>query len=206
MLITSYLWQPKRFRSVSRIDAMLVWLARKHGPDPSSPLTETSVRERRPQGTYIHTWVGFPRWILQILLEGCYSGLIAAAFYPRILSLHVFFLAWSSLPWKNRILLSYCTGMFTLWSCLQVEGIFRINPENGHEGFVLEQLNKGIVPSDEIDVHAMASLIKVSLSLSLCLSASLPLSFSLCLSHPFSSLVWLSLSFSSDCDSQRAIF
>jgi hypothetical protein len=49
---------------------------------------------------------------------------------------------------------------------LQVEGIFRINPENGHEGFVLEQLNKGIVPSDEIDVHALASLIKVSLSLS----------------------------------------
>lgn len=43
---------------------------------------------------------------------------------------------------------------------LKVEGIFRINPENGHEGFVLEQLNKGIVPSDEIDVHAMASLIK----------------------------------------------
>jgi hypothetical protein len=50
---------------------------------------------------------------------------------------------------------------------LQAEGIFRINPENGHEGFVREQLNKGIVPSDEIDVHALASLIKVSLSLSL---------------------------------------
>ncbi|KAH9547874.1 hypothetical protein CY35_11G059300 [Sphagnum magellanicum] len=43
---------------------------------------------------------------------------------------------------------------------LKVEGIFRINPENDHEGFVREQLNKGIVPSDEIDVHALASLIK----------------------------------------------
>ncbi|CAM6013863.1 unnamed protein product [Sphagnum balticum] len=43
---------------------------------------------------------------------------------------------------------------------LKVEGIFRINPENGHEGFVREQLNNGIVPSDEIDVHALASLIK----------------------------------------------
>jgi hypothetical protein len=73
---------------------------------------------------------------------------------------------------------------------LQAEGIFRINPENGHEGFVREQLNKGIVPSDEIDVHALASLIKVSLSLSLCLSVSL------CLSRPIASLVWLSLSLS----------
>ncbi|CAM6046615.1 unnamed protein product [Sphagnum compactum] len=42
---------------------------------------------------------------------------------------------------------------------LKAEGIFRINPENSHEDFVREQLNKGIVPTD-IDIHALAGLIK----------------------------------------------
>jgi hypothetical protein len=51
----------------------------------------------------------------------------------------------------------------------QAEGIFRINPENSHEDFVREQLNKGIVPTD-IDIHALAGLIKVSLLLCHCLS------------------------------------
>lgn len=48
----------------------------------------------------------------------------------------------------------------------QAEGIFRINPENSHEEHVREQLNKGIVPTD-IDIHALAGLIKVSYSLPL---------------------------------------
>jgi hypothetical protein len=42
---------------------------------------------------------------------------------------------------------------------LKAEGIFRINPENSHEDYVREQLNKGIVPTD-IDIHALAGLIK----------------------------------------------
>jgi hypothetical protein len=42
----------------------------------------------------------------------------------------------------------------------QVEGIFRINAENGHAKHVWDQLNKGIVPVD-IDVHCLAGLIKV---------------------------------------------
>ncbi|XP_010914388.1 rho GTPase-activating protein 2 [Elaeis guineensis] len=42
---------------------------------------------------------------------------------------------------------------------LKAEGIFRINPENGQEEHVREQLNKGIVP-DDIDVHCLAGLIK----------------------------------------------
>ncbi|KAK2985990.1 hypothetical protein RJ640_026462 [Escallonia rubra] len=42
---------------------------------------------------------------------------------------------------------------------LQAEGIFRINGENGHEEYVREQLNSGIVP-DDIDVHCLAGLIK----------------------------------------------
>ncbi|CAH8339349.1 unnamed protein product [Eruca vesicaria subsp. sativa] len=42
---------------------------------------------------------------------------------------------------------------------LQVEGIFRINGENGQEEYIREELNKGVVP-DNIDVHCLASLIK----------------------------------------------
>jgi hypothetical protein len=42
----------------------------------------------------------------------------------------------------------------------QAEGIFRINPENDQEQLVRDQLNRGIVPED-IDVHCLASLIKV---------------------------------------------
>ncbi|KMZ74339.1 Rho GTPase-activating protein [Zostera marina] len=42
---------------------------------------------------------------------------------------------------------------------LMAEGIFRINPENSREEYVMEQLNNGIVP-DDIDVHCLAGLIK----------------------------------------------
>ncbi|GAA0153513.1 cytoskeletal protein [Lithospermum erythrorhizon] len=42
---------------------------------------------------------------------------------------------------------------------LEAEGIFRINPENGQEEHVRNQLNRGIVP-DSIDVHCLAGLIK----------------------------------------------
>ncbi|CAL0302465.1 unnamed protein product [Lupinus luteus] len=42
---------------------------------------------------------------------------------------------------------------------LKAEGIFRINPENGQEEHLRDQLNKGIVP-DNIDVHCLAGLIK----------------------------------------------
>ncbi|KAK3043520.1 hypothetical protein RJ639_002099 [Escallonia herrerae] len=42
---------------------------------------------------------------------------------------------------------------------LQAEGIFRINGENGHEEYVREQLNSGVVP-DDIEVHCLAGLIK----------------------------------------------
>ncbi|CAH9111503.1 unnamed protein product [Cuscuta epithymum] len=42
---------------------------------------------------------------------------------------------------------------------LKAEGIFRINPENGQEEHVRDQLNRGIVPLD-IDVHCLAGLIK----------------------------------------------
>ena len=51
-----------------------------------------------------------------------------------------------------------CLTMILL---VQAEGIFRINPEACHEEHVREQLNKGIVPND-IDIHALAGLIKVS--------------------------------------------
>ncbi|XP_022876941.1 rho GTPase-activating protein 2-like [Olea europaea var. sylvestris] len=44
-------------------------------------------------------------------------------------------------------------------SGLKAEGIFRINPENGQEEHVRDQLNRGIVP-DNIDVHILAGLIK----------------------------------------------
>ncbi|GAA0162466.1 cytoskeletal protein [Lithospermum erythrorhizon] len=44
-------------------------------------------------------------------------------------------------------------------SGLEAEGIFRINPENGQEEHVRNQLNRGIVP-DNIDVHCLAGLIK----------------------------------------------
>uniref|UniRef100_A0A0D9XZY1 Rho-GAP domain-containing protein n=1 Tax=Leersia perrieri TaxID=77586 RepID=A0A0D9XZY1_9ORYZ len=43
---------------------------------------------------------------------------------------------------------------------LKAEGIFRINPENDQEEHVRDQLNKGVVP-DDIDVHCLASLIKI---------------------------------------------
>ncbi|GFP97528.1 rho GTPase-activating protein 1 [Phtheirospermum japonicum] len=42
---------------------------------------------------------------------------------------------------------------------LQSEGIFRINPANGQEEYVREQLNNGLIP-DDIDVHCIAGLIK----------------------------------------------
>ncbi|KAH6830552.1 Rho GTPase activating protein with PAK-box/P21-Rho-binding domain-containing protein [Perilla frutescens var. hirtella] len=42
---------------------------------------------------------------------------------------------------------------------LESEGIFRINPENGQEEYVREQLNNGLIP-DDIDVHCLAGLIK----------------------------------------------
>ncbi|KAK4407070.1 Rho GTPase-activating protein 2 [Sesamum angolense] len=42
---------------------------------------------------------------------------------------------------------------------LKSEGIFRINPENGQEEHVRDQLNRGIVPED-IDVHCLAGLMK----------------------------------------------
>ncbi|ERN16845.1 rho GTPase-activating protein 5 [Amborella trichopoda] len=42
---------------------------------------------------------------------------------------------------------------------LKAEGIFRINPENGQEEHLRDQLNKGIVPHDT-DVHCLAGLIK----------------------------------------------
>lgn len=42
---------------------------------------------------------------------------------------------------------------------LKAEGIFRINPENGQEEHVRDQLNRGNVP-DDIDVHCLAGLIK----------------------------------------------
>ncbi|KNA13669.1 hypothetical protein SOVF_114530 [Spinacia oleracea] len=42
---------------------------------------------------------------------------------------------------------------------LKAEGIFRINPENGQEEQVRDEINRGIVP-DDIDVHCLAGLIK----------------------------------------------
>ncbi|KAH6798882.1 Rho GTPase activating protein with PAK-box/P21-Rho-binding domain-containing protein [Perilla frutescens var. frutescens] len=42
---------------------------------------------------------------------------------------------------------------------LQYEGIFRINPENGQEEYVREQLNNGVIP-ENIDVHCLAGLLK----------------------------------------------
>ncbi|KAG4981066.1 hypothetical protein JHK82_034316 [Glycine max] len=42
---------------------------------------------------------------------------------------------------------------------LQVEGIFRINADNGQEEHVRDQLNLGVVP-EGIDVHCLAGLIK----------------------------------------------
>ncbi|CAA0818822.1 Rho GTPase-activating protein 1 [Striga hermonthica] len=42
---------------------------------------------------------------------------------------------------------------------LESEGIFRINPANGQEEYVREQLNNGLIP-DDIDVHCLAGLIK----------------------------------------------
>lgn len=44
---------------------------------------------------------------------------------------------------------------------MQAEGIFRINADNNREDYVREQLSKGVVPQD-IDVHCLAGLIKVS--------------------------------------------
>ncbi|XP_020170724.1 rho GTPase-activating protein 5 [Aegilops tauschii subsp. strangulata] len=42
---------------------------------------------------------------------------------------------------------------------LKIEGIFRINAENGQEICVRDQLNSGVVP-DEVDLHCLAGLIK----------------------------------------------
>lgn len=43
---------------------------------------------------------------------------------------------------------------------MQKEGIFRINPDNGQEENVRDQLNRGLIP-DDVDVHSLAGLIKV---------------------------------------------
>lgn len=43
---------------------------------------------------------------------------------------------------------------------MQVEGIFRINPDNSQEENVRDQLNMGLIP-EGIDVHCLAGLIKV---------------------------------------------
>ncbi|KAL0426551.1 UNVERIFIED_CONTAM: Rho GTPase-activating protein 4 [Sesamum latifolium] len=53
------------------------------------------------------------------------------------------------------IFLKYLDEGVWRWS----EGIFRINPENGQEEYVREQLNNGVIP-DNIDVHCLAGLIK----------------------------------------------
>lgn len=45
-------------------------------------------------------------------------------------------------------------------SQMQVEGIFRINADNGQAEHVRDQLNMGVVP-EGIDVHCLAGLIKV---------------------------------------------
>ncbi|XP_021863762.2 rho GTPase-activating protein 5 [Spinacia oleracea] len=42
---------------------------------------------------------------------------------------------------------------------LKAEGIFRINPDNGQEDIVRDQLNRGLIP-DDVDVHCLAGLIK----------------------------------------------
>uniref|UniRef100_A0A803MXU0 Uncharacterized protein n=2 Tax=Chenopodium quinoa TaxID=63459 RepID=A0A803MXU0_CHEQI len=42
---------------------------------------------------------------------------------------------------------------------LEAEGIFRINPDNGQEDIVRDQLNRGLIP-DDVDVHCLAGLIK----------------------------------------------
>lgn len=66
--------------------------------------------------------------------------------------------------------MKYCTVQIqeniNFASNLQSEGIFRINPENGQEEYVREQLNNGLIP-DDIDVHCLAGLIKVLILLSL---------------------------------------
>jgi hypothetical protein len=57
-----------------------------------------------------------------------------------------------------------CSQIDSFWTfsrIFQAEGIFRITPENSREEHVREQLNSGIVP-DDIDVHCLASLIKVN--------------------------------------------
>lgn len=43
---------------------------------------------------------------------------------------------------------------------MQAEGIFRINPENGQEEHLRNQLNSGVIP-EGVDVHCLAGLIKV---------------------------------------------
>ena len=47
-----------------------------------------------------------------------------------------------------------------LCTCFKAEGIFRINPDNGQEEYVRDQLNRGLIP-DDVDVHCLAGLIKV---------------------------------------------
>ncbi|KAK4392060.1 Rho GTPase-activating protein 1 [Sesamum angolense] len=51
------------------------------------------------------------------------------------------------------------TDSMQLFLIPESEGIFRINPENGQEEYVREQLNNGVIP-DNIDVHCLAGLIK----------------------------------------------
>jgi hypothetical protein len=59
---------------------------------------------------------------------------------------------------------SQIDSFWTSFRIFQAEGIFRITPENSQEEHVREQLNSGIVP-DDIDVHCLASLIKVNVTL-----------------------------------------
>jgi hypothetical protein len=62
---------------------------------------------------------------------------------------------------------SQIDSFWTFSRIFQAEGIFRITPENSREEHVREQLNNGIVP-DDIDVHCLASLIKVDDTILLC--------------------------------------
>lgn len=51
-------------------------------------------------------------------------------------------------------------NLFNITTHFQAEGIFRISADNGQEEHLRSQLNRGVVP-DGVDVHCLASLIKV---------------------------------------------
>lgn len=53
-----------------------------------------------------------------------------------------------------------CLSNLTCVPESQSEGIFRINPDNGQEEYVREQLNNGVI-QENIDVHCLAGLLKV---------------------------------------------